>query len=208
MLVVQYIFSSYTQNILIITLMQWYIYIYTRFVCFEVKYFHFTVFDCQCENTMKIIFQFHCKIIFFSYFSKLNWCTDLQQKEKKNGAQTYAFIMLCLLFLIRRIRVRIPTPFTINNSSDILFLIILVYSKSLTWEFKVFKGINLFYAITLCNVVSEPWFVRFGGKMAKLVITISLKTTKMFQYFVLCFSVDSIFLPWGFKIFQGLVLYY
>ena len=168
--------------------MQWYIYIYTRFVCFEVKYFHFTVFDCQCENTMKIIFQFHCKIIFFSYFSKLNWCTDLQQKEKKNGAQTYAFIMLCLLFLIRRIRVRIPTPFTINNSSDILFLIILVYSKSLTWEFKVFKGINLFYAITLCNVVSEPWFVRFGGKMAKLVITISLKTTKMFQYFVLCFS--------------------
>ena len=59
------------------------IYIYTRFVCFEVKYFHFTVFDCQRENTMKIIFQFHCKIIFFSYFSKLNWCTDLQQKEKK-----------------------------------------------------------------------------------------------------------------------------
>ena len=25
--------------------------------------------------------MFHCKIIFFSYFSKLNWCTDLHQKN-------------------------------------------------------------------------------------------------------------------------------
>ena len=71
-----------------------YIYIYTHTLCLfqskiftNVKYFHFTMFDCQCENTMKIIFQFHCKIIFFSYFSKLNWCIDLQQK--KIGAQTY-----------------------------------------------------------------------------------------------------------------------